>query len=288
MTLILYIMARKRREISSTGIYHVMLRGINKQDIFLDRNDFDSFLRAMRDEQNDCTYYAYCILHNHVHLLIREGSTSISQIMKAIEDRFVYIYNRKYERVGHLFQGRFLSEPVNDFQYFYTLLRYIHRNPVKSGEARKPSEYPYSSWREYLSVIKGTGVIKGSDPLMTRRLCNVNSVIRRFGGEELVSWVDEDVDDKCLDLDLIKAPLSDEKAWLILKRICCIESVEKFRTLPVPQQIELLIKSINSGVSIRQASRFASVSYKVIWRHYQDATKKVHHGDRQESRGLTP
>lgn len=269
-------MARKRREISSTGIYHVMLRGINKQDIFLDKNDFESFIRAMRDEQNDCTYYAYCILHNHVHLLIREGSTSISQIMKAIEDRFVYIYNRKYERVGHLFQGRFLSEPVNDIQYFFTLLRYIHRNPVKSGESKRPSDYPYSSWREYLCAIKG------SDPLMTRKLCNVNPVIRRFGREELVSWVDEDVDDKCLDLDVIKTPLNDEKAWLILKRISCIESVEKFRSLPVPQQIEYLIKSINNGVSIRQASRFASVTYKVIWRHYQSAIKRV------SSRGLTP
>ena len=120
-----------------------MLRGINRQDLFLDRNDFESMISALRAAQFELlpdgmvgkrngTIYAYCLMHNHLHLLLREGELSVSELVKVILDRFVYIYNKKYERVGHLFQGRFRSEPVEDEEYFFQLIRYIHRNPMKS------------------------------------------------------------------------------------------------------------------------------------------------------------
>jgi REP element-mobilizing transposase RayT len=69
----------------------------------------------------------------HVHLLIKEETEALGKIMKRIGVRYVYWYNRKYERSGHLFQDRYKSEPVDDDGYFMTVLRYIHQNPRKSG-----------------------------------------------------------------------------------------------------------------------------------------------------------
>lgn len=113
-------MPRQERQHSATGIYHVMLRGINKQDIFEDDEDYLQFLNILRalvdrrDEQghflpSHCTFYAFALL--------------------------LTMCNHKYERDGHLFQDRFRSEPVNSIEYFMTLMRYIHQNPVVAGLA---------------------------------------------------------------------------------------------------------------------------------------------------------
>ena len=77
--------------------------------------------------------YAYCLMSNHIHLLIREREDNIGMAIKRIASSYVYYYNHKYSRDGHLFRERFKSEPVNDIAYFITLLRYIHQNPVKAG-----------------------------------------------------------------------------------------------------------------------------------------------------------
>ena len=83
---------------------------------------------------------------NHVHLLLKEASETIGNIMKRIASSYVYHYNHKYDRVGHLFQERFKSQPVNDFSYFITLLRYIHQNPLKAMLVDSIDEYEWSSW----------------------------------------------------------------------------------------------------------------------------------------------
>ena len=145
------IMARQLRKESATGIHHVMLRGINRQDIFLDSEDYRAFiyyLHKLVRPKNElgqpmpayATFYAYCLMNNHVHLLIREGAENLSSAVKRIAAAYARYYNTKYEHYGHLFQDRFKSEPVNDAAYFFTLLRYIHQNPVAAGLNRMPLE----------------------------------------------------------------------------------------------------------------------------------------------------
>jgi len=132
------------RQPSGTGIHHVMMRGINHQAIFEDEEDYYQFIttldrmRYQYDEDGfpcgtNCTYYAYCLMSNHFHLLIRERDERVGKTIKRIASSYVYYYNRKYGRDGHLFKERFKSEPVNDMAYFTILLRYIHQNPVKAG-----------------------------------------------------------------------------------------------------------------------------------------------------------
>ena len=108
---------------------------------------------------------------NHVHHLIKESSETLAQIMKRISSSYVYYYNHKYGRIGHLFQERFKSQPVGDWDYFLTLLRYIHQNPLKPHLVTSLREYKWSSWLEYIGEEKNT-------------FCATNVVLSRIKLEE--------------------------------------------------------------------------------------------------------
>lgn len=287
-------MARKERKKSQTGIYHVMLRGINHQNIFHDQNDFDSMVRAIRDVQfkrdeeghvehrDNCTFYAYCILHNHLHLLVKEGDLSISELMKRLQDRYVIIYNRKYDRVGHLFQDRFASEPVDDEDYLRQLIRYIHRNPVKALEVSRPEDYRYSSWREYL------GIIKGSDPLINQ-ICDARYIVELFGAQELEEFVNrngEDSEQKVMDMDSFRRPMSEAEAKERLTEISQCEHIEYFKQLKKDQQLDYLAQLVAQGASIRQASRFSSLSFTTVWNYLHPAEAAAMQEERRRAREL--
>ena len=154
-------MARPLREISSTGIYHVMLRGINRQVIFEHPVDYRKFIDLLclmvspsdelgRALPSLCRIYAYCLMPNHIHMIIQEKSENLSTVIHRIATAYALYYNMKYERCGHLFQDRFKSEPVNDEAYFVTLLRYVHQNPVAGGLCKHVVDYEWSSWGEYI------------------------------------------------------------------------------------------------------------------------------------------
>ena len=108
-----------------------MLRGIDRQQIFEDTEDYYRFLDIVHECREECEFklYAYCLMGNHVHLLLKVETDSLETIFKKIGGRYVYYYNVKYQRIGHLFQDRFKSEPVDDDSYFLTVLRYIHSLP---------------------------------------------------------------------------------------------------------------------------------------------------------------
>ena len=111
---------------------------------------------------------------NHFHLLIREREEKVGETIKRIASSYVYYYNRKYGRDGHLFKERFKSEPVNDMPYFMTLLRYIHQNPVKAEIVNDVKDYEYSSWGEYVGTV---------EPAF--QICDTTTVLRRVPFEQL-------------------------------------------------------------------------------------------------------
>lgn len=144
-------MARQARKKSSNNIYHIMMRGVNRQQIFEDQQDNEKFLEILKEYQTICGYkvFAYCLMGNHFHLLMQFDNEPIEQAMKRIGAKYVYWFNTKYGRVGHLFQDRFKSEPIEDDSYFLCCIRYIHQNPVKAKIARV-DQYSYSSYNTYL------------------------------------------------------------------------------------------------------------------------------------------
>ena len=124
-------MPRQKRQKSESGIYHIILRGVNRQNVFQDQEDYEKFLQVLSDCKaiSEFKVYAYCLMSNHIHIIIQESTEKIDLIMKRIGTRYVYWYNIKYKRVGHLFQDRFLSEPIDDESYL------LSANPFRSTKA---------------------------------------------------------------------------------------------------------------------------------------------------------
>jgi len=143
---------RQRRKIGLSKIYHVIARGNERKDIFLDDEDKNKFIQIIINKKNKNEYilYAYCLMNNHLHLLLKEQEDGISRIMRRINTAYAYYFNKKYDRVGHVFQNRFKSEPVENDRYLISLIRYIHNNPVKAKIANQPHQYKWSSYSLYL------------------------------------------------------------------------------------------------------------------------------------------
>lgn len=144
-------MPRKRRMKTDTKMYHIIIRGVNKQDIFYDEQDIHKFLKELIrvKEKYAVKIYSYCLMPNHIHFEIEDVTDSLHKIMQSLEVSYSAYFNKKYERVGHLFQNRFLSKCIENEQYLIRLCRYIHQNPVKARISTL-DKYKWSSYRSYI------------------------------------------------------------------------------------------------------------------------------------------
>ena len=260
-------MARKAREQSGTGIYHVMLRGVNRQDIFEDDEDyrvFISILSKLSARQSDdgksvictCEVFAYCLMPIHVHLLLMEKEWHLAEIIKLIASCYVFHFNKKYGRIGHLFQDRFKSEPCNDSDYFFTLIRYIHQNPLKAGMVSNAVDYVYSSWyNDYMG-------------LGAQRLCHIQPVLNRISMEALKGLVETPLPERygCIDIE-DKAVVSDEEVRCYLLSKSGAKSITSFLSLDKCMQKTFISETMRCyRVGPRQMSRVTGISYSVIQR----------------------
>jgi len=144
-------MPRKPRTISSTGIYHIILRSVNQHIIFEEDADYQKFLYILSDckTKYDVDIFAYCLMDNHIHLLLYSIPDTLSSFFQSLGTRFVRWYNTKYCRSGHLFQDRFFSSVVEDKKHFLSTLVYIHNNPVKANICKNQSDYNWSSYNAF-------------------------------------------------------------------------------------------------------------------------------------------
>lgn len=151
-------MPRKARQLSPSGVYHIMMRGIDKMQIFPSSDDNLHFLAILDFVENEnFEILGYCLMQNHVHLLSKtdkDKADSLEAAMKSLGIRYVNYFNTKYKRIGPLFQGRYVSQPVATVGYFLRVLRYIHNNPVAAGIVQNPADYPYSSYQDYFDERK--------------------------------------------------------------------------------------------------------------------------------------
>jgi putative transposase len=140
-------MPRRARVKCGSGIYHILLRGANRQEIFQDDEDCSNFLDLLHKYKlkTKMKIYGWCLMSTHVHLLLREGNEDILTTMKRIGVSFFLYYNWKYGTSGHLFQDRFKSENVVNDQYLLTVIRYIHQNPLKARIVKRVNEWRWSS-----------------------------------------------------------------------------------------------------------------------------------------------
>ena len=262
-------MPRLCRNTSDTGVYHVMLRGNNKQDIFEYQNDYLKFQDLLYhkchplDFNHDplppcCIIYAYCLMPNHVHLLIQEKEERISDCIKSIATSYAQYYNIKFGHSGHLFQGRFRSEPVNSWEYFVTLLRYIHQNPVAGGLALRVKDYPWSSWSEYEHL--------SSCPMP---FCAVSSVLSRISLEELTELVNEPMPKTSRILDYnneMPMRLSEDKIREFISKDCGIQNPKDLQSYSKQERKAILKEILAFGGSIKQISRITGISESIVRR----------------------
>lgn len=150
-------MPRRVRELADEGIYHVFSRGNNRQKIFREASDFDFYLRLFREAKlrHFFDLYHYCLMSNHVHLLLRVYTgEDLPKLMHWVQLSYSRYYKKKYASCGHLFQGRFRSPRIGEESYYLQCGRYIERNPLKAGMVEEASKYFYSSARHYCYGIK--------------------------------------------------------------------------------------------------------------------------------------
>jgi putative transposase len=247
---------RLARTKSCTGIYHVMLRGINRQTIFEEDEDKRKFLETLKKymEISKFELYAYCLMDNHIHLLIKEKEESISVSIKRISSSYVYWYNTKYERCGHLFQDRFKSEKIETELSFLRVLRYIHQNPLKSGLAKTVSDSRWTSIQEYAGNPHLVTVENGLSLFHTDR---------KIAMKQFAAYMAEESDEKFLD-DQPRTKVSDSQVMEYLRVKGYIDK-NKLQQMEKEERDAILVslKEIK-GVSIRQISRITGISKSVI------------------------
>jgi REP element-mobilizing transposase RayT len=256
-------MPRTERKRSITGIYHVMLRGINHQNIFEDNEDHRIFLEcvAVSKKLSGFKLYAYCLMSNHLHLLIEEGDEPLSTVFRRIGARYVFRYNWKYERTGHLFQDRYRSEPVESDDHFMAVLRYIYQNPVKSGLSADVSNYPWSSYH----------LLDQEGGLMDNvRLFEIMPL------DDIRKFVKEQTDETFLDVKTGRQPAySDTKAAEILMEICGARNIAQFQLLSLEQQLLAVRRLRERKVPVRQQVRITGLSKGVVEKYHRLSREDV-------------
>ncbi len=257
--------ARKARKHSTIGIYHVMLRGINRQDLFHEEADYLFFLERLRlltHPKNKkyepisplCDIYAYCLMTNHIHIMLAPRDVELSEVIKPLAISYARYYNTKHFRCGYLFQDRFKSEPVDDFNYAVTLFRYIHQNPVQAGIVETVEDYPWSSWREYVS-----------DKGLVNAIIERSFMLEQIGMDDLCRLVRESVDADSSSLERA-APSIDLGVTEMLLEECHGIPIVSISSLPKKERDRILISVLQKGAGIRQQSKPSAVGFSIIRR----------------------
>lgn len=147
-------MGRKPRVHFPGALYHVIVRGNQRQATFRSDADRRRYLDLLNQYRTRYAFhlYAYVLMSNHVHLLLEVGETPLAKAMQGLQQSYTLYFNRKYKLVGHLFQGRYKDILCDRDAYLLELVRYIHLNPIRSKFVDTPGNYAWSSHRAYLSA----------------------------------------------------------------------------------------------------------------------------------------
>jgi len=250
-------MTRQARVESNAGIYHVMLRGINRQNIFEEREDYERFKECLSGVKKKCgiKLFGYCLLSNHIHILTGTDREPIGTSLKRICVSYVFWYNRKYNRQGPLFQDRFKSEPVEDDIYLLSALRYIHQNPVKAGICSRLRDYQWSSYIDYMDG--GDGFTDTGDVLNMFSLKNSDQ-IRLFE-----KFMNEENDAVFADIGE-RVYTSDEVIREKIIKVCGARSVGEFQLLSHDERLKAVRALRDEGISIRQIVRMTGEPFGIV------------------------
>ena len=244
---------RTSRKACESSIYHIIVRGVGKQILFEDNIDGNFFLETLANQRATFSVelYAWCLMSNHVHMILHAPLEAVSSMMHAVETRYAGYFNLRHSRSGALFQGRFTSVPIECDEQLLQTIRYIHRNPVKAG---RPIDSPWSSFRDY--VGKKSNIVTDSA-----------FVLELIGGmEAFVEFhnVEADAGDGLVRLPRCK--LTDEEALAVARDILREVGPYGLKALDKPLRDALIVKLRKANLSASQISRITSIGENIIYR----------------------
>lgn len=148
-------MPRKER-ITEAGTYHIINRGVERRNIFNEHSDYDFFLELLLKLTKDYNViiHTYVLMTNHYHILLETKQNNLSKAIQFLNDKYAKYYNKKYKRVGHLWQGRYKSYALYDDAHFWIVAKYIERNPIKANMVNDINQYNYQSFFEWKNRSK--------------------------------------------------------------------------------------------------------------------------------------
>ena len=250
-------MSKIKRKYSNSKIYHIILKGIDDNNIFYDNQDRKIFLDRLKITKKEYNYklYAYCLMGNHVHMVIRIEDEFLSKAMQSLTIRYASYFNKKYDRKGPFVQNRFKSKNIENQRYFLEVCRYVHRNPEKAG-IEKTNTYKWSSYQEYV----GREILIDKKILLHYFNNEVESFVKYTNKidsiEEIMNFADFELSNNLKDEEVID---------IIMKRFK-IESVKKigkfFKENGNIEKIKELKKI--QGISQRQIARITTIGRKKI------------------------
>lgn len=255
-------MPRKAREVSDTKIYHVILRGNDKQDIFFEEQDYKKFIKEILNTKEKYKYelFAYCLMTNHVHLILFDKNDNLSKTMQSLCVSYSSYFSKKYDKVGHLFQNRFFSKCVETREYLIQLCRYIHQNPVKA-KISDIEEYRWSSYQEY---------IKDKKIIETKTIMSIFGDTKIGAIRNFIEFHKRDKEDifgnDYIEYEIIER-LTDEQLKLIIEKLLKINNVMEIKRFNATIRNEKLVKLKEiKGTSKNQIARVTGINRKVIER----------------------
>lgn len=250
-------MPRQPRQLGETGYLHLIVRGNAKQVLFEDEQDYRFFLRILEKFclETLVKVCAYCLMENHVHLLAHDEKQHTPLLMKKLCVTYAIYYNRRYERSGHLFQDRYLSENIGDDAYFLTAARYILNNPYKAGIC-EASRYPWSSYAQYDSPAP---------------FVEVTLLHEMLGGwAQYVDFIAMPNNDLCLEYDTNRR----DDAWAmdVIHKCLGVESGTALLAYERSERDEALRKLKDRGLTVRQIERLTGINRGIIQRVSRDGS----------------
>ena len=186
-------MARKLR-VNEPGIYHIVNRGVNKSEVFIEKEDYHKFLELLLKITYDynVTIHAFTILPTHYHVLIQTHKNNLSEAMRLLNSAYAAWYNYKSGRIGHLWKGRFDSYMLFDEEHFWNVVKYIERNALALGLVKDIKEWEYQSLALRLKNTKFNEIIRDSK-ILTKPL------------DEYIKWLNKPLDKHIID-EIYKEP----------------------------------------------------------------------------------
>lgn len=242
---------RTARKQGESGIYHIVARGVGQQIIFETDSDRIRYLDSLQKlvKESECNLLAWCLMDNHVHLLLAAPLEELSNLMRRLNSGYALYFNLVHERSGHLFQDRFHSEPIDSDSYLMTVVRYIHQNPIKA-RMTTDCRYPWSSYNEYAS-----GNVPPGGEIVMAVFGNIDSFVSSH----------ETLEQKeCLDISQRNPRVDDAHAETIAINLLGSSKLRTLKSLPREERNQALASLKASGLTTRQIRRLTGVSLGVI------------------------